>query len=193
MATFRGLLRNLFGTSKYSYFKPRTPEADLAEVVREAVKKGHDGLQLHGLGPGRGRLAALQEMKGLKALELKDARLGDDDLTDLAGLEQLEHLDLSGVPLDGSCLVRIGVRGGGLPNLTHLDLSRTQLVDVAVLALRRYGELASLDLSGTRVTAGALEHLKGLRALRSLRLGGLDLEVSAKQAFAGRPEVELAF
>lgn len=186
MTSIRGFLRGLFGKRpKFSWFKPTGAlAADLDAVVREANEHGHDGLALAGLDLA-GRLGALAHMTTLRALELRDARLTDEDLAALAGRAELLHLDLSGAPVSGACLVH----AGGLPQLEHLDLSRTRLVDVAVLALRSYPALATLDVSGTRLTAGALAHLRLLPALKQVRLGGLGLEQAAKDAFASRPEV----
>lgn len=190
MTSFRGFLRGLFGggkRSKFSSYDPGAPATDLNVVVKEAMRRGCDGLALTGLKPGAD-LRPLAAMTSLRSLELKEAGLGDDELSALEGLEQLEHLDLSGAPIDGSCLVRIG----GLPKLEHLDLSGTGVVDVAVLALRRYPALATLDLSRTAVTEAALPHLRELPALKELRLRDLGLEKSAFEVFAGRSTVDVA-
>jgi hypothetical protein len=190
MAMFRGLLQGLFGKKpKHSFYRPKWPDTDLAEVVRDAAKKGHDGVILHGFAPKAAGLRPLLELKGLKAIDLRDAALvTDDHLAELAPLsQQLEWLDLAGTAVNGAGLVKLGP----MPALAHLDLSRTRVVDVAVLVLRRYPALTTLDLSGTRVTSGALQHLKELQALKELRLTDLGLEQSAKEAFAGRKDFSL--
>src|SRR4051794_16761597 len=102
MALFKGLFQGLFGKKpKHTFYKPKAPDTPLADVVRDAAKKGADGLTLHGLAPGPAGLRPLLELKGLKAIDLRDAAgVTDDHLAELAALApQLEWLDLAGTAL----------------------------------------------------------------------------------------------
>jgi hypothetical protein len=89
-------------------------------------------------------LAALCELRGLRALSLEDTRVTD------AGV----------------------ARVAGLPGLADLSLEGTAVTDAGLKALGGMRGLESLDLTATRVTDAGLGELAGLPGLRVPDLSG---------------------
>ena len=107
----------------------------------------------------------------LKRLDLQDSSIDDDDLARLAGLRELEWVNLA------ATLVKTpqkpGVSDDGLDHVAEwkklrtLNLHGLPVTDEGIGKLGSLPALESLQLGGTRVTG---EGLQGMRNLRWLRL-----------------------
>ena len=137
----------------------------------------------------------LGSLKSLTLLELGDARLTDEGVQRLAGLEGLEHLLIWNTGITDASLEVVAkmkalkrlsagtnqITGKGLTHLRSLTsletltLPETQLTDEDLKLLAAFPKLHDLDLSHTLVTNAGLTHLKTLDRLESLRLRGLPI------------------
>ncbi|MEX1095980.1 MAG: hypothetical protein WED34_08015, partial [Planctomycetales bacterium] len=80
----------------------------------------------------------------------------DDVLAQLAGLEQLEELDLSGTAVTDAGLEPLTALSG----LSGLYLNDTAVSDAAVPHLSRLGRLKILSIGGTRITWDGVRRLQ---------------------------------
>lgn len=105
----------------------------------------------------------------LRTISLRDcADLTDDELSRMAGLAQLESLDLSGTPIGDAGVEHLaGCRG-----LRELNLSNTKIDDAAMARLASLVSLRSLQLAGTPVTDAGVGQLRSLEELEQLSLAG---------------------
>ncbi|MBX9790309.1 MAG: protein kinase [Pirellulales bacterium] len=105
----------------------------------------------------------------LRAISLREtADLADDDLARMAGLAQLESLDLSNTPIGNAGLEHLaGCRG-----LRELNLSQTKIDDTGLARLAALTSLRSLQLAGTAVTDAGIGQLRSLGELEQLSLAG---------------------
>jgi Leucine-rich repeat (LRR) protein len=103
----------------------------------------------------------------LRAISLRNtADLTDDELSRMAGLAQLESLDLSGTPVSDAGLEHLaGCRG-----LRELNLSQTKVGDGGVPRLMALASLRSLQLAGTGLTDDGVGQLRSLEELEQLSL-----------------------
>ncbi|MGD9645330.1 MAG: protein kinase [Pirellulales bacterium] len=105
----------------------------------------------------------------LRAISLRDtADLADDELTRMAGLAQLESLDLSGTPISDAGIEHLGDCRG----LRELNLSQTKVTDAGMPALAPLVSLRSLQLAGTGLTDDGVGPLRSLVDLEQLSLAG---------------------
>ena len=105
----------------------------------------------------------------LRTISLRDcADLTDEELSRMAGLAQLESLDLSGTPIGDAGVEHLaGCRG-----LRELNLSNTKIDDAAMARLASLVSLRSLQLAGTAVTDAGVGQLRSLEELEQLSLAG---------------------
>lgn len=102
------------------------------------------------------------DLSGLKTLD-------DDGIRQLAALDSLENLNLSGTAITDRALETIAT----LPNLRSLSLAMTHVTDDGIARLARCRGLEEVDLSWTRTGDAALRTLAGFERLRQLRTGSL--------------------
>jgi Leucine-rich repeat (LRR) protein len=99
-------------------------------------------------------------------LYLKGLQVTDAGLKELAGLKNLQSLDLGNTQVTD-----VGVKElGALKNLELLYLGRTQVTDVGLKGLLELENLESLNLVGTPVTDEGLRNVGALQNLQSLHL-----------------------
>ncbi len=105
----------------------------------------------------------------LRAISLRDcADLTDDELARMAGLAQLESLDLSSTPIGNAGVEHLaGCRG-----LRELNLSNTKIDDAAIARLATLVSLRSLQLAGTPISDAGVGQLRALQELEQLSLSG---------------------
>lgn len=97
---------------------------------------------------------------GLKHLEIRNSRIGEEELAAIGELQSLETLDLSNNPFLGPGLHHLAK----LESLVELNLSRTAVTDLDALRLMEFPEsLKKIDLTRARVSESVAE---GLRATR---------------------------
>lgn len=120
--------------------------------------------------PHRNEMAALRASTTLRhlAFEILPAGLASP-LSELAGLDQLESLSLSGA---GSKLTKSMARElGAIAGLRNLDLQFVDSVEPGAAAALP-ADLTSISVRPRAFQADDIESLTRLRALRHLRLGG---------------------
>ena len=127
-------------------------------------------------------LDAMQQ-RGLTALHA-GGQATDALLEQIARLEHVEELDLSGSP----ALTADGLRHlARLPRLRSLDLGGCSVGNEGMAALGAPASLERIVLSGTRVTDAGVAHLAGCDALRAVHLSGTRTGDGAIRALAGKP------
>jgi len=135
----------------------------------------------------RETLARVAQLEHVAALELRRTDVSDGDLTALAGMKNLQFLDLSRNPTvtDAGVAALVGLRnlryldlestkvtGTGLKDradmvsLEHLTLNDCPVTDETLAAIPRFPKLEELLLAGTEVTDTGLMSLVGWHSLR---------------------------
>jgi internalin A len=114
-------------------------------------------------------VAAIQNWKKLKRLNLQGTKAGDSALEHIAGITALETLNVGSTLMTDVGLERLT----SLPNLTELTMGGNELGDAGLQALRQMPGLTYLDLSGRQgndknVWTIAMTDL-GLRAVLALK------------------------
>jgi hypothetical protein len=122
----------------------------------------------HGLAP----LKPLRRLRTLHIMGVDGARLTEDGAEVLAGLTELEDLDLHDIRASDPCLGRLGK----LSRLQQLHItsftgpSEQDITDEGLASLTGLTRLVSLEILPSRVTDRGLVHLRGLRKLGVLVL-----------------------
>jgi Leucine rich repeat len=96
------------------------------------------------------------------------AGTGDKELSQIAGLSQVEYLDLAGSQVTDDGLAHLR----GYKRLKYLYLSNTNITDAGLAHLAGLSELRNLLIDGTHVSDAGLAHLKSLHKLNALGLQG---------------------
>ena len=115
-------------------------------------------------------LEALAAKSHLKRLDVHDSSVSNDDLEHLAGLREVEWLDLSSTRATTAQKPRI--TDAGLKHLTQwtrlrtLNLHGNPITDAGLAHLQLLPRLERLQLGGTRVTGEGLRRLSHLKWLR---------------------------
>lgn len=112
----------------------------------------------------------LKELSGLERLSLMNCDISSAGLAHLAGLTNLEALNLGANPMVGSEGLKHLV---SLVRLKTLYLFDTGVTDGGMEFVTKLERLELLDLSGTSVSDEGLAHLKNLSRLQSLDLGAM--------------------
>lgn len=102
----------------------------------------------------------------VQTLSLLNTRVSDAGVPTLAGVSNLNRLDLTGTSVTGRGFSRLS----GLPHLTTLVFGRTPVDDTGLAEIVLCKNVRSLDLYATRVTDAGIGALAGLPHLESLSL-----------------------
>ena len=113
-------------------------------------------------------MQALERLPGLKALDLTGARISDDALRHVAGLDRLESLVLVGTHVGDEGMRHLAA----ITSLRYLDLTGTEVGDAGLAHLAGLKNLQTLRLAGTLITDGGMSYLRGFADLRILDLYG---------------------
>ena len=116
-------------------------------------------------------LAHLAGLTQLQELDLSMTGVTDAGLKHLKGFPQLEVLHLSGSYVTDEGLPQIKA----LARLRVLGLALTNVTEAGTAQLKGLSRLQALDLGITRVGDDGLEHLAGLTGLRQLGLSSADI------------------
>jgi internalin A len=108
----------------------------------------------------------LREFPSLRHFAMRSPFLGDEALTELHLLKDLEHLDLSDSKITSVTLGRVA----GLKRLRVLFVSNTAVDDAGLRHLEGLSELEWLWLDGTKVTSAGMASLAKLKKLDTLLL-----------------------
>jgi hypothetical protein len=145
-------------------FVPRTD--NLHEALTRVAKIQHlSRLRMRGTDVNEDDLAVLAGMKNLQYLDVsRNPTVTDAAVASLSGLENLRYLDLE----------RTNVTGTGLKDrsdmvsLEHLTLNDCPVTDESLAAIPRFPKLTHLFLGGTQVTDAGLMSLVGWHSLRDV-------------------------
>lgn len=120
-------------------------------------------------------------------LDLSYSDVGDNDLREVAKLDQLQALDLS-----GTAITRVGLKNvAASKNLQALDLLRTNLRDEDIKALAEIRSLKQLSLAGTKITNAGLRNLAPLQELTTLCLGNCRIDDDGLKHLAALPRLQV--
>jgi Leucine-rich repeat (LRR) protein len=112
--------------------------------------------------------AAVREGRS-EQIRLDTAKVSDEDLKNLAGLEdKLRRINLSHTTIGDRGLAQIAE----LKQLEQLRLAGPQITDAGVAVLQSLPQLKHLHLIDVPLTDAGLAHLHGLKNLQSLYLDG---------------------
>ncbi len=112
--------------------------------------------------------------KRLRSLNLNETRLGDDDLSMLAGLTELTSLSLSGVSIGDKALKHLAP----LTRLQSLDLRSTYVTGAGLADLAGLNQLTQLQLSYAPIKSEQLVHLSAFPKLQTIELSALSANAS---------------
>jgi internalin A len=120
----------------------------------------------------------VKSFRALKRLDLRGTKASDTTLGYLAGLGELEWLDVGFAQISDTGLEQLT----GLGKLKTLRIGGNKLTDLGLAALRLMPQLEELDLSGPQrtdsglwsvsLTAVGVESIGTLGRLRDLKIGG---------------------
>lgn len=116
---------------------------------------------IKGIG-GTFRQSKLSTNPTIVEVTLKDKKVTDEDLKQLASLRHLYSLDLSGTPVTNAGLKELAL----LTKLYSLDVSGTNVTDAGLKELAPLKELVILKVQNTRVTDEGVKELR--RTMQSL-------------------------
>jgi hypothetical protein len=146
-------------------------------------------------------LELLKALKHVKSLDLAGRHLlRDEDLSAIAGLGELQELELSHqvpagemigtveIPLTDKVLDHVK----GLTGLKTLGLAGDRITDAGLAKLANLQSLEMLDLDGTLVTNAGLDAMVGLKGLKTLRVEKTQVTRKGATRFQQkRPDVEV--
>jgi hypothetical protein len=142
----------------------REKEGDLAKLPDPGVPFG---LDMHCCSMNDAELKELAGLKNLQSLNLGGALLlSDAGLKELTGLKNLQGLYLFYAPVTDAGLKELAA----LKNLRALDLSHTQVKGAGLQELAALKSLQALNLSYTNVTDAALKELARVKSLEWLSI-----------------------
>lgn len=154
--------------------------ADLGETLSRVTKIEHVlSLRMRRIDAGDHDVSALAGMKNLEFLDLsRNPKVTDAGIAALAGLENLRYLNLE----------KTGVTGTGFKDradmvrLYQLNLTDCPVTDESLAAIPRFPKLEELLLAGTEVTDTGLMGLVGWHSLRRV-LWSDRMSVDGQRAF----------
>ena len=154
-------LKHLRSLSLGNAFVAADGWAMLAEFVQL------EELDLGGTTANDSGMVKLANLTNLKKLNVGNTTsITSAGVQHLAGLTQLESLDLWGTAVDDEGLKTVG----GLRNLKILNLTGTKISDKGMADLRELTRLEELHLRGTKISGVGLEYLKQMTQLQRLSL-----------------------
>ena len=142
---------------------------EAASDLSPLAKLKTDDLQMLSFGWKKvevGSLAPIDNLKGLKALNLQRAKFNSEDFEHLTELSQLEVLRLGDHQLTDGSMQYIGQ----LTSLRSLALWGTGISDEGLKHLKGLTNLTFLALNGCKITDEGLGYLKNMTALEGLQI-----------------------
>ncbi len=122
---------------------------------------------------------SLEQMNGLRWLDVSFSNVAPGDLSWLSEASSLRRLSLEGTSASNEVMARIQP----LAALEELDLSGCPIDDAGLQRLAGHPSLETLWLTDTQVTNDALDILKTLPRLKQCDVSGSRIESAAWQAF----------
>jgi hypothetical protein len=115
----------------------------------------------------------------LKTLVINKGTLLDGDLMPLKGLPGLDRLLLCDMMLTGEFLTQLAGDETTRPKFKNLALRRTLLTAEGAAGLKKYPELAELDLSGTNIDEAVAEIVASMPKLKTVHYKGSQIDAAA--------------
>jgi hypothetical protein len=126
-------------------------------------------------------LASIQNLTGLRALELSDTDISDAGLKHIAKLRNLEYIDLDSTNISGAGVPALGP----LKNMLNLNLARNPIGGACLKTLATLPQLKILGLKDTRIKDSDLSCLTAIPNLTALDLSNnSDVSASGIQKLA---------
>jgi Leucine-rich repeat (LRR) protein len=126
-------------------------------------------------------LASIQNLTGLRALELSDTDIGDAGLKNIAKLRNLEYIDLDSTNISGAGVVALSP----LTNMAFLMLARNPIGGQCLKTLATWPQLKILSLKETRLKDSDLSNLAAIPNLMEVDLSNNpDVSASGIQKLA---------
>lgn len=132
-------------------------------------------------------IAFLEDLDGLRHLDVRYTKVGDKGLTHLRKLTDLRKLMLSGTQLGDAGLQIVA----GLPELRVLYLSSTKISDTGLARLTPLKHLTEVNLSQCKgVTDAGMAHLARMASLEEINLTGTRVSDAGLQKLAAMRQLE---
>lgn len=130
----------------------------------------------------RETLARVAQLEHVAALELRRTDVSDGDLTALAGMKNLQFLDLSRNPTvtDAGVAALVGLR-----NLRYLNLERTKVTGTGLKDRADMVSLYQLTLNDCPVTDESLAAIPRFPKLEELLIGGTEVTDKGLMSLVG--------
>jgi Leucine-rich repeat (LRR) protein len=139
------------------------------------------GLYLNGTQVTDVDLKELAGLKQLQALNLGFTKTTDAGLKELAGLKQLKALNLGFTKVTDAGLKELA----GLRQLQLLNIGFTKVTDAGLKELAGFEQLQAVHLGSTAVTNAGLKDLAGLKQLQALSLDSTAVTDAGLKELAG--------
>jgi hypothetical protein len=166
----------LLGSKIHGLLAKPTPERDF-------------GLELSIAMPNDTTLKELASLKHLRMLYVSFYYDTRAEPKGLAGLKQVERLDLNGVVVTDSVLKELA----GLKQLKGLSFYQSKVTDAGLDELVRLHQLQMLNLRGTKLTYAGRKKLAGLKQLEKLYLGiGQVTDAEVEELQKASPKVRIS-
>lgn len=188
-------LRELVGDAPFEVFdRVVVFEADGAELEASVQLSQLKSITIWSTASNR-QLKLLERLPNLEALNMKLVFFDDEGrrIVDQAGFEVEQFFRLPNLPrLKGLNLYGTVFRGDGLEHLSNLevlDLTDTDMNDLACEKLGRLHNLKLLSLAGTKVTNNGLRNFAALDQLEELSFQGCPISDAGLQHLANLCEL----
>ena len=159
-------LMSISGLNTLRIAQTEISDAGIAQLAASGLKLEHFSCGAAGLSDASA--AAIGRSTSLKTLELLSTGITDAGIDSLASLTNLEVLRISG----STAVTNEGIlRLGGLPGLTHLDVSHTNF-NANGMGSAGFGSLKILEARSTKLTDEFFPEFGKVLKLRSIKVTG---------------------
>ncbi len=181
-------LRGLAGSKRLKRLQISLHQGPIDKEVFETISTcpNLEVLNLNRAGLGGAGLQSLLKLRNLRSLHLDGNKLGDAELSVLAGLPALNQLALSSTDFSDQTL-------GFLPSLKlvrNLDLGECKLPEGAMEKFSAMPSLKILQLFGSDITAESLRGLAGMKGLSELLLENTTISAEDFSGLKAMPSVK---
>lgn len=136
-----------------------------------------------------GKLPAHPSPEAPFGLWLEETQITDAGLTELAGLKELQTLNLGLTPVTGAGLKELA----GLKRLRTLYLYGAKTTDAGLKEVARLTALQTLGIEGTKVSDAGLKELAGMKDLRRLFVGFSQVTDAGLKELRGLAELQTLY
>lgn len=157
------MLRTLLGKDYFAKLVHATIVADTPYVADAYALQR---IEIVGKGVDESLLSSFLRLSDLRELHIRDGRITDKGVGEIAKLKQLEVLDLAGTLLEGTSLQSLNE----LPNLRELVLSHTKFDDAELQHLHGNDTITRLAMIDCELSGEGVDAIESFKALEQLEL-----------------------